>query len=67
MWTLLSIKLGVNRVEFSLRGVADISKQTAKFQALCNGHVFFENADYEKRSVVMDAVKINQAETNGLQ
>lgn len=68
MWTLFSISLGLNKAEFSVRGVVNHAMNCAKFQALCNGGVFAEGLDYEEvRAQVMDAVEINKANTDGLQ
>ena len=67
MHTLFSISLNGGKIEFSLVGVADVHKKTAKFQAVCNGGVFFEGIDYEKvRSKLMDAVQLNQSNVEAL-
>ena len=60
MHKLFSIALNRN-VEFSVVGVANVAKQTVKFQGLANGVPFTEHVDYEKvRARVMKAVEINK-------
>lgn len=62
---LFSIALNRN-VEFSVIGVANVAKGTAKFQGLANGVPFTESHDYEKvRARVMRAVKINKPQDKG--
>lgn len=66
MHKLFSICLS-QRIEFSVVGIADVFKKTAKFQGLLNGIPFTEDVDYDKvRARVMCAVKINQPDTNEL-
>lgn len=68
MWTVFSISLGRHRTEFSLRGMADVGHNTAKFQGLVNGIVFVEGMDYEKvRLALMNAVDLNRTDRSGLQ
>lgn len=65
MQRLMSIALNRN-VEFSVIGIADIAKQTVKFQGLANGLPFTESTDYEKvRARVMKAVEINRPQDKG--
>lgn len=60
MHRLFAIALNRN-VEFSVVGVANVAKGTAKFQGLLNGVPFTESLDYEKvRARVMRAVEINK-------
>lgn len=64
MHKLFSIALSRN-VEFSVVGIANIAKGTAKFQGLLNGKPFVQSLDYEKvRRFVMRAVEMNQPEVN---
>lgn len=61
---LFSIQIRPN-LNFSVIGVANVVKGTAKFQGLMNGTPFVQHADYEKvRRFVMHAVKMNQPEIN---
>lgn len=57
---LFKIMLGNQKAEFSMRGIANISKRTVHFQGLLNGIPFTENEDYEVvRATIMRAVEIN--------
>jgi len=68
MWTLFTINLGLNKPEFEVRGVATLDQRKAKFQAICNGGVFFESLNYETvRQEVLDAVELNQVNEDELQ
>lgn len=61
---VFSVMLNRN-VEFSVVGIANVAKGTAKFQGLLNGTPFTQSVDYERvRSRVMKAVKLNQHEAN---
>ncbi len=52
-------------VKFSVVGVANVAKGTAKFQGLLNGVPFVQHTDYQKvREFVMKAVSMNQPERN---
>lgn len=64
MVKLFSIALSRNK-EFSVVGVANVAKGTAKFQGLLNGVPFVQHLDYEKvREFVMKAVNMNRLEAN---
>lgn len=64
MHKLFSISISRN-VEFSVVGIANVAKGTAKFQGLLNGTPFVQSLDYEKvRRFVMKAVAMNQPESN---
>jgi hypothetical protein len=56
----------VNRnAEFAVVGIANVAKQTVKFQGTLNGIPFTQSADYEKvRARIMRAVALNQKENN---
>lgn len=60
MQRLFAIALNRN-VEFTVIGVANVAKQTVKFQGLLNGVPFTESKDYDRvRARVMKAVEINK-------
>lgn len=58
--------IALNRnVEFTVVGIANVAKQTVKFQGLLNGVPFTQDKDYEVvRARVMAAVELNRPETN---
>ena len=61
---LFSVILG-NKTEFSVIGIANVAKKTAKFQGLMNGIPFVEDSDYEVvREKVMNSIALNQPEHN---
>lgn len=63
MQRLFAIALNRN-TEFSVVGIANVAKQSVKFQGLLNGIPFTEGRDYEKiRARVMRAVEINKPES----
>lgn len=62
---LFKILLANKNAEFSVIGVANIAKQSVKFQGLLNGIPFTQGDDYEKvRARVLRAVELNKPETN---
>ena len=62
---MFKITVGNLRSEFSVVGIANVSKGTAKFQGQLNGVPFTEGEDYEKiRARVMKAVALNSPQNN---
>lgn len=60
---IFKVKLGFK--EFSVIGVADIAKKTAKFQGLINGIPFVEDEDYQLvREVLFETIALNQPQNN---
>jgi len=58
-------KVTLGRKEFSVIGIANVVKQTVKFQALINGIPFLQDEDYEAvREVLLETITLNQPEQN---
>jgi hypothetical protein len=66
--TLFSITIGRNGPTFLLRGIANVSNHTAKFQAVVEGTVFAESANYERaRAMLIKSVELQKVDLNELQ
>lgn len=63
---MFKIMIGKTRSEFSVVGIADAVKRTAKFQGQLNGIPFCQSGNYELiRRRVMRAVELNKSLNEG--